>query len=32
MLWCGDLTQIDTDERKLYLATVLELFSRRMLG
>jgi putative transposase len=32
VLWCGDLTQIVTDEGKLYLATVLDLFSRRMLG
>jgi transposase InsO family protein len=32
VLWCGDLTEIDTDEGKLYLATVLDLFSRRLLG
>ena len=32
VLWCGDLTEIVTDEGKLYLATVLDLFSRRMLG
>jgi transposase InsO family protein len=32
LLWCGDLTIIETDEGKLYLATVLDLFSRRMLG
>ncbi|MCO5967248.1 IS3 family transposase [Actinoallomurus sp. WRP6H-15] len=32
VLWCGDLTQIDTDEGPLYLATVEDLFSRRMLG
>lgn len=32
VLWCGDLTEIETDEGKLYLATVLDLFSRRMLG
>ncbi len=32
VLWCVDLTEIDTDEGKLYLATVLDLFSRRMLG
>lgn len=32
LLWCGDLTEIDTEEGKLYLATVLDLFSRRMLG
>jgi transposase InsO family protein len=32
VLWCGDLTEIDTDEGKLYLATVLDLASRRMAG
>lgn len=32
LLWCGDLTVIETDEGKLYLAMVLDLFSRRMLG
>ena len=32
VLWCGDLTEIDTDDGKLYLATVLDLFSRRLLG
>lgn len=32
LLWCGDLTEVQTDEGKLYLATVLDLFSRRMLG
>jgi putative transposase len=32
LLWCGDLTAVETDEGKLYLATVLDLFSRRMLG
>jgi transposase InsO family protein len=32
VLWCGDLTEVDTDEGKLYLATVLDLFSRRLLG
>jgi transposase InsO family protein len=32
LLWCGDLTEVDTDEGKLYLATVLDLFSRKMLG
>jgi putative transposase len=32
LLWCGDMTEIVTDEGKLYLATVLDLFSRRMLG
>jgi transposase InsO family protein len=30
--WCGDLTEIPTDEGKLYLATVLDLASRRMAG
>ncbi|MFI7698040.1 IS3 family transposase [Nonomuraea sp. NPDC049480] len=30
--WCGDVTAIDTDEGKLYLATVEDLFSRRLLG
>jgi transposase InsO family protein len=28
--WCGDLTEIPTDEGKLYLATVLDLASRRL--
>jgi putative transposase len=32
VLWCGDMTVVDTGEGKLYLATVLDLFSRRMLG
>ena len=32
MKWCGDITEIPTDEGKLYLATVLELFSRRLLA
>lgn len=32
VLWCGDLTQIDTDEGPLYLATVEDLFCRRILG
>jgi putative transposase len=32
VLWCGDLTEIETEEGKLYLATVLDLFSRRLLG
>ncbi|WP_101376886.1 DDE-type integrase/transposase/recombinase [Saccharopolyspora spinosa] len=32
VLWCGDITQIDTDEGPLYLATTDDLFSRRMLG
>ena len=30
--WCGDLTEIGTDQGKLYLATVLDLASRRMPG
>jgi len=30
--WCGDFKQIDTDEGPCYLATVEDLFSRRMLG
>lgn len=30
--WCGDITEIPTDEGKLYLATVLDLFSRRLLA
>jgi transposase InsO family protein len=32
LLWCGDLTEIVTDQGKLYLATVLDLFSRKCLG
>jgi transposase InsO family protein len=32
LLWCGDLTEVNTDEGKLYLATTLDLFSRRLLG
>ncbi|MEV4072013.1 IS3 family transposase [Nonomuraea fuscirosea] len=32
VLWCGDVTEIDTDEGKLYLATVEDLFSRQLLG
>jgi transposase InsO family protein len=32
VLWCGDMTEIDTAEGKLYLATVIDLFSRRCLG
>jgi putative transposase len=32
VLWCGDITEIVTDEGKFYLSTVLDLFSRRMLG
>jgi putative transposase len=30
--WCGDITEIPTGEGKLYLATTLDLFSRRLLG
>ena len=30
--WCGDLTEIPTDQGKLYLATVLDLASRRLPG
>ena len=30
--WCGDLTEIGTDEGKLYLATVLDLASKRLAG
>lgn len=30
--WCGDLTEIPTDEAKLYLAIVLDLGSRRLPG
>lgn len=32
VLWCGDMTEIETGEGKLYLATVIDLFSRRCLG
>jgi putative transposase len=32
VLWCGDLAEIETGEGKLYLATVLDLYSRRLLG
>lgn len=31
-LWCGDVTGIPTEEGWLYLATVLDLCSRRLLG
>jgi transposase InsO family protein len=30
--WCSDLTEIPTDEGKLYLATVEDLASRRIIG
>ncbi|MDK1349151.1 IS3 family transposase, partial [Streptomyces sp. 378] len=32
LVWAGDMTQIVTEEGKLYLATVIDLFSRRLLG
>ncbi|MFJ8604962.1 IS3 family transposase [Streptomyces shenzhenensis] len=32
LVWCGDMTEIGTGEGKLYLATVIDLFSRRLLG
>jgi transposase InsO family protein len=31
-IWAGDMTQIETGEGKLYLATVIDLYSRRLLG
>ncbi|MBK6017417.1 IS3 family transposase [Streptomyces sp. MBT53] len=31
LVWAGDMTEIDTGEGKLYLATVIDLFSRRLL-
>lgn len=30
--WCGDITEIPTDEGKRYLATVLDLFARKLLA
>ncbi len=30
--WCGDITEIPTADEKLYLATVIELYSRRLLA
>jgi transposase InsO family protein len=30
--WCGDITYVDTGEGWLYLATVIDLFSRRVIG
>ena len=30
--WVGDMTEIPTDHVKLYLATVIDLYSRRLLG
>ena len=32
MKWCGDITEIPTDEGKLFLASVLDLHSRRLLA
>lgn len=32
LVWCGDMTEIVTGEGELYLATVIDLFSRRLLG
>ncbi|MET8249102.1 IS3 family transposase, partial [Streptomyces sp. NPDC005202] len=32
LVWAGDLTEIETGEGKLYLATVIDLFFRRLLG
>ncbi|MFF2807096.1 IS3 family transposase [Streptomyces sp. NPDC058000] len=32
LVWCRDMTKIDTSEGKLYLATVIDLFSRRLPG
>jgi putative transposase len=32
VLWCGDVTQLDTGEGPLYLATTEDLWSRRILG
>ncbi|MDQ0764994.1 IS3 family transposase [Streptomyces canus] len=32
LLWYGDMTEIETDEGKIYLATVIDAFSRRCLG
>ncbi|MFE2179238.1 IS3 family transposase [Streptomyces sp. NPDC059455] len=31
-VWCGDMTEIETGEGRLFLATVIDLFSRRLLG
>jgi transposase InsO family protein len=30
--WCGDMTEIPTQEGKLYLATVIDLYARRLLA
>lgn len=32
VLWCGDMTEITTGEGKVYLASVIDMFSRRLLG
>lgn len=32
LVWVGGMTEIVTEEGKLYLATVIDLFSRRLLG
>ncbi|MGH8896787.1 MAG: IS3 family transposase [Egibacteraceae bacterium] len=32
VIWCGDITYVPTDEGWLYLATTLDLASRRLLG
>ncbi|MBH1939110.1 IS3 family transposase [Streptomyces sp. AV19] len=32
LVWAGDMTEITTDEGRLYLATVIDLYSRRLLG
>ncbi|MGH8566407.1 MAG: IS3 family transposase, partial [Gammaproteobacteria bacterium] len=32
MRWVGDMTEVPTDEGKLYLSTAIDLFSRRLLG
>lgn len=32
LVWAGDMTEIVTGEGELYLATVVDLFSRRLLG
>ncbi|MBW8793585.1 MAG: DDE-type integrase/transposase/recombinase [Streptomyces sp.] len=32
LVWVGDITEIDTGEGKLYLATAVDLFSRPLLG
>ena len=32
MKWCGDITEVPTDDGKLYLATAIDRFSRRLLG